>query len=680
MDVYLDFETFFDKDYSLKKMSIEEYVRDARFEPHMMCVAVDDGAVRHVPAGLIPRVLDALRLDCPTTRVFMHNGKFDGFILAQRYGIQIANPLCTRCMGRVAGVSRICRESLAAQSEFFGAGVKGDFLLNAQGKHLSDFTPVEMDAYIGYCMQDVELLRNNAKRMLPYVDDLALRFISMSLKMYLYPVFEIDTFLLANYLRKLERDHAEAMQRLSSLFHFADTGAFLKALRSKAKFCEMLERVGGVVPYKLSEKKTATAKRKAEAEGKDTAGIEVYEPALAKNDIAFMELMHSDNPNVAALANARAENNSSMAVSRCRTYLDKGARGPMPVALEAYLAHTGRYSAGTSEGVKSDQSNVQNLAKRGNDKTLRQAIKVPRGMRLVACDSSQIEARVLAWLAGERWLLKSFAEKEDPYSQMAADIYGETYETIKEWTKGKSAHDPDADPSLKKKFKQYRNIGKTAVLQLGYYAGAAKLSTYLKQQGIRLSEDDAEHDREAQRIVQVYRYRNVAIRTFWKKCEQVINMMLSGLSGTFGGPRGDTLRYDGAYDLFGHKVAMVALPDGYKLFYPNLRMELVDGRPEVVYDLMEKGRVNTKRLHPGILCNNVTQGLAFSIIRLQALAIDTRYSIRINIHDSLGVVVPEEDAEECKLFMLKVMQTSPSWAKGLCLGAEAEIGTDFTVA
>lgn len=709
--VYLDYESFYDKDYTLHKMSIEEYVRDPRFEAHLLGVAIDDGPVQMVPAHLIPQALKVLRLDDPDCFMFAQNCRFDGFITTERYGVRIANPLCTRSMSRWTGLSRLTRESLEAQCEFLGTGVKGTFIHAMQGRHISELGQEELQEYTHYCMQDVEQLRANVKKMLPFMTPDSLRFIMMTLRMYLNPAFVLNAPMLEDYYAKLSAAYAESQAKLQHMFRFDTQEAFLKALRSKAQFCKMLESIGGTVPYKLSEKKTDTKRKQLEArlaelnaviEGYNHGTVEyekaieerktvqgmldaqeyiVMEPALAKKDIEFMELMASDNPDIAALATARAENNSSLAMSRCETFMRIAQRGLLPVPLEAYQAHTGRYAAGTSEGVKSDGVNLQNLAKRTGDKTLRKCIQAPHGYRVVACDSSQIEARVLAWLAGQTDLLHDFKTGADPYCRMASVAYSEPYETIHYYTKGAGAHDPNADPELLKKYKSYRNVGKTMVLQLGYYSGGDKLALYLLQQGIQLKVTKEEHGKECKRLVSVYRTHNAAIRQFWNTCDEVILALLSGHSGYFGGPKGTTFFYDGSHKVFGRTVPGVMLPDGYWLLYPELRVEAHEktGKPVYKYSIIDKGKRITKQLHSGVLCNNITQGLAFGIMRFQALHIDIYYPIRINIHDSWGILVHETQVEIALDYMMKCMRYLPPWAEGLPIDCEGETGIDFTI-
>ena len=686
-DVFLDFETYYDTKYTLKKLSIEQYVRDPRFEAHMLAIAKADDPVQVVAPENIKTTLEHYRVADPNTRVFIQNGRFDAFIASQRYGIVVANPICSMCMERWTGMSRLCMESLKAQSEFLGTGEKGTFIHDSEGKHLADYTPEELEQYRAYCAQDVELLRANVRLMLPKTTPEALDFIALSIKMYTDPAFVLDKSILKDFRAKIEADRKASIQRLQGFFAFSSVDEFLKAIRSPTKFPAMLEQLGGTVPMKLSEKKTATLKRKLEeAQNSDpeakrrllAGDYQVYTPALAKNDLAFMELLKDPNPDIAALAKARAENNTSVASSRCATYLAIAERGTLPATLEAFATHTGRYAAGSNGDVKSDATNLQNLTKRGPDKVLRTAIKPPAGYKLVACDSSQIEARVLAWLAGEQWMLKAFRDKTDPYCEMASSIYRKPYEVIYSWTKGANAHDPEADVDLKAKYKQYRNVGKTAVLQLGYYAGPGRFGDYLQQQDITLGDSQEEHEREAKRIVGIYRGRNEAICEFWDKCARLLENLRMGRSGTF--VRG-LFHYSGAYDIFGHKAPTIILPDRFPLVYPNLRSQRGEnGKLEYVYDSMEKGRTVTKRMHSGILCNNITQATAFAIIRYQACLINERYPIRINIHDSLGVLAPEDEAEECLAFMQQCMRQLPPWAEGLPIDCEGEIGEDFRVA
>lgn len=701
--VYLDYETYYDKDYTLKKLSTEAYVRDPRFETQLLGVAVDDGPVMMFPAAQVPEVLQALNLNHPNTFTFIQNAKFDGFITTQHYNVQIANPVCTRAMSRWTGLSRLTRESLAAQCEFLGTGEKGGFITSMMGRRASDLTREEYQDYMNYCTQDVQQLRANVKVMLPYMSAESLEFIIMTTRMYTNPVLELDQPLLLDYVNKLNQAHQDSQQRLQHLFRFNSQEEFLKALRSKKQFCDLLTSIGGVVPYKVSERKTGTAKKKIEqqlAETQDTAlaaqlqaqldneSYVVMEPAIAKKDLEFMALMDSANPDIAALATARAENNSSIAMSRANTFLDISRRGKLPVPLEPYLAWTGRYTGGSHvENVKSDGVNLQNLAKRGGDKTLRHAIRPPENHFIIACDSSQVEVRVGAWAAGATDLLNDFASGADPYCRLAAAIYPYSYEDIYYWTKGEGKR-LDDETGIKKKHEFHRFVGKTGILQLQYGSGASKLTQFLSQNRAtlhRTNEDGTEdhsseaHASECGRVVKIYRETYAAIPLFWSQCNEVIKALANGWQGYFGGPEGNVFYYDGQHSVFGRKVPAIMLPDGYWIRYPNLRVRVNPdtSRNEFVYDQMDKGRKQVTRIYGPKIMNNIIQGLAFAIMRWQALQINRELPVIMNVHDEWCSVVHESKKDWAVELYTKWMRTCPPWAQGIPIDCEASIGRTY---
>lgn len=748
MLVFLDKETYYDiKTYTLKNMSIEAYVRDPRYEVQLLGVAIDDGPVYMYPSWLVGDVLKALPLEHPDTYTFVHNARFDIFSAAERYGKYVHNPICVRAMARWTGISRLVRESQESICKFLGTGEKGRFLESMSGRYAKDLSAEELADYMAYCTSDVRDMRRNVMAMLPHMTQDALDFIAMTTKMYTVPRFVIDVPLLEDYYQKLSDAHAKSQETLQHLFRFSTQEEFLKALRSKKKFCEMLESIGGVVPYKVSPKKTETARKKLEQEltalqtllqsilamkenghyvedgwfeqelqtlasidrVQEQLDNETYvklEPALAKKDLEFMALMESDDPNIAALATARAENNSSIAMSRTKTFLEIGKRGLLPVPLEPFLAWTGRYTAGGSaEDVKSDGVNLQNLAKRGGDKTLRHAITATSGNVVVAGDSSQIEARVLAWMAGQQDLLNEFATGGDPYSTFGANAYNEDPATVYYWTKGKGNElQGDEYKDTIKWYELIRFIGKTGILQLGYGSGGPKLALFLSQNKVRLEykvQADMEytdsngepciakagtvikgttgHLLECQRIVDAYRATYGFIPQFWRTCNSVIEQMYLGGYGYFGGPNHRALYWTSEHDVFGHKMPGIMLPDGYWLRYPNLRQEFdeAQNRKVWVYDQMNKGRIQRKTIYGGLLTNNICQSFAFAIMRYQALNINKVIPVALNVHDEWVSVAPEIAETATKEFYTQEMRRVPEWAAGVPLDCEVHSGRTY---
>lgn len=464
--VVLDFETYWDsKNYTLSKIGPISYIRDSRFSAQLMSYIVADAStmtydrVRVAEHDNIPAVLAALKLDAPDVVTVAHNGNgFDFLILSEIYHVVPRIAIDTMCMERWTGVSRIQNESLKSMAKFFQCGEKVEGTVISDGrKWPDDFTSDERTAFIQYCRNDTEQCFLSFKAMLPFVTADALLFSSITAKMACNPVLRLDDDMLTAYLNELSDKVTKARNDINRMFMFKSDEDFLKAIRSSASFVKMLELLGRKPPMKYSVAKSETKRKKLEAEGKTNLSEEdyaVYTPALAKSDLDFVAMASDADERVALLVRTRLENNSSIQRSRAETFhaLAKSGR-PMPVMLNAFKAHTSRYTAGNSEG-SSDKLNLQNLSKRDPSQlTLRKAVQAPEGMALVACDSSQIEARILAYVANETELVDAFRRGADPYADLAEKIFQIPSEKIH---KGAKSGD--------KKLKAYRNVGKTGIL------------------------------------------------------------------------------------------------------------------------------------------------------------------------------------------------------------------------
>lgn len=464
--VVLDFEVYWDsKNYTLSKIGPISYIRDSRFSAQLMSYIVTDAStmtydrVRVAEHDNIPAVLAALKLDAPDVVTVAHNGNgFDFLILSEIYHVVPRIAIDTMCMERWTGVSRIQNESLKSMAKFFQCGEKVEGTVISDGRNWpEDFTPDERTAFIQYCRNDTEQCFLSFKAMLPFMTADALLFSSITAKMACNPVLRLDDDMLTAYLNELSDKVTKARNDINKMFMFKSDEDFLKAIRSSASFVKMLELLGRKPPMKYSVAKSETKRKKLEAEGKTNLSEEdyaVYTPALAKSDLDFVAMASDADERVALLVRTRLENNSSIQRSRAETFhaLAKSGR-PMPVMLNAFKAHTSRYTAGNSEG-SSDKLNLQNLSKRDPSQlTLRKAVQAPEGMALVACDSSQIEARILAYVANETELVDAFRRGADPYADLAEKIFQIPSEKIH---KGAKSGD--------KKLKAYRNVGKTGIL------------------------------------------------------------------------------------------------------------------------------------------------------------------------------------------------------------------------
>lgn len=384
----IDFETYWDKDFSLSKMTTESYIRDPQFEVIGVSIKKDDGPIEWVSGDDQTIKQALLERGAQNDVCVAHNAAFDMAIMNWRYGIRPRVIVDTLSMARpITGLT--VGGSLRALGEYFGIGEKGTEVYNTQGKHRKDFTSEELERYGRYCQQDVNLTYQLLQKLLPLSTAQEMYLIDLTIRMFTEPVLQLNAELLETHLKKVK---ADKQALLDSVAH-GDRSAFM----SNDKFAELLRAEGVEPPTKVSEKTGKTA----------------Y--AFAKTDAGFQALLDHPNERVQALASARLGLKSTLEETRTQAFLDIARRGPMPVMLNYYgAANTGRFSGG-------DGTNPQNLPRGG---ALREAICPPEGYTLVACDSSQIEARTLAWFAGQTDLIKAFANGEDIYSKFASSVYG----------------------------------------------------------------------------------------------------------------------------------------------------------------------------------------------------------------------------------------------------------------
>lgn len=683
--VVLDFEVYWDsKNYTLSKIGPISYIRDSRFSAQLMSYIVTDAStmtydrVRVAEHDNIPAVLAALKLDAPDVVTVAHNGNgFDFLILSEIYHVVPRIAIDTMCMERWTGVSRIQNESLKSMAKFFQCGEKVEGTVISDGRNWpEDFTPDERTAFIQYCRNDTEQCFLSFKAMLPFVTADALLFSSITAKMACNPVLRLDDDMLTAYLNELSDKVTKARNDINKMFMFKSDEDFLKAIRSSASFVKMLELLGRKPPMKYSVAKSETKRKKMEAEGKTNLSEEdyaVYTPALAKSDLDFVAMASDADERVALLVRTRLENNSSIQRSRAETFhaLAKSGR-PMPVMLNAFKAHTSRYTAGNSEG-SSDKLNLQNLSKRDPSQlTLRKAVQAPEGMALVACDSSQIEARILAYVANETELVDAFRRGADPYADLAEKIFQIPSEKIH---KGAKSGD--------KKLKAYRNVGKVGILSAGYGVGWRKYADTLLRQGVRLSSDIDQHYEMAHHAHNVYRASNPNIVAFWDTCQTVIKALYLGYSGEFGGPNDNIFQYSVAPICGRDDVPTIIGPNKYTLRYFKLSCEVSEkNNREEYYYTRVKGKSELKtKIYGGALAENLCQYLAFALLQWQACRM-TEQGIRLiaNIHDSFLAICPEDEAEHTKSIMESCMSSVPDWLGDFPVACEAEIGKDYCIA
>jgi len=595
--VTLDFETYYAQDFSLSKITTEEYIRDRRFE--VIGLGLKHGPNSTEWAQGDKQVKELLgSVDFAKTGVIAHNTAFDGAILSWRYGVKPKAWFDTMCMGRALhGTEHSV--SLKAMSERYGIGAKGNEVIMAKGKRLVDFTTQEIRDYARYCINDVELTYELFSQMVRTFPRQELKLIDLTLRMFIEPFLDLDTGLLEQHLE----DVKDRKDKLLLDANITDK----KDLMSNAKFATLLEELGVSPPRKISP----------------TTGKETY--AFAKSDEAFKELQEHEDDRVQSLVAARLGNKSTLEETRTQRFIAISKRGLLPVPIRYYAAHTGRWGG-------QDKINLQNLPSRGaNGKKLKNSIIAPEGHSVIDADSSQIEARVLAWLAGQNDLTEAFARGEDVYIKMAAQIYGCAEEEVTG---------------------SQRFIGKTTILGAGYGMGAEKFGMQLKTFGHEVSPN------EAKRIINIYRDANWRISQLWREAHHAVKQLAQGVSGCFGAS---------------HKVSYCAEQSGIKLpselyiYYENLSGYPNSQGVEYTY----KVRRGRKKLYGGKVVENVCQGIARCIIGEQMLRIAKKYPVVLTVHDSIACCVPDEQVDEAQRYVEDCMRWTPDWAEGLPINCES---------
>ncbi len=595
--VTLDFETYYDDEYTLSKgLNTSEYIRDERFHPHGVGIKIGAGKTLWYTGHNIALALG--EIDWKSTALLAHNTPFDGFICSDVYGHTPAMYLDTLSMARGAH-GHHTRHDLHTLAKLHGlkGKVRASALANTKGK--LRLTDAELRALGRYCSDDVNDTYELFWKLHGYIPDEELRLIDMTLRMFCDPVLRVD---MPRVQAALD---AEVGGKVSAILK---TGVSAEDLMSNAKFADILSARGVSVPLKISP----------------TTGRTAY--AFAKADLEFKKLLAHPNPDVVALAEARIKVKSTIGETRAMRFLKAGENGKsLPVLLNYAGAHTLRWSGG-------NKMNLQNL-KRGGE--LRRSILAPPGHVVVVADSAQIEARILAWLAGQDDIVAAFARKDDVYKLMASAIYGVPVGQVTD---------------------EQRFIGKVCVLGLGYGMGATKLQLTLAQgvmgPPVQLTFEVCD------RIVQVYRSRNYKIRALWKTMDGVIASMIAGVPGQLG-----PLEYGKGF---------IRLPNGMFLQYYGLRGDLVEGTDRFWSEQATyMTRNGMAKIYGGLLTENVVQALARVVIADQMLAInDTGYRVVTMSHDEIVTVCPEKQADKCYDTMVQIMSTAPSWAKGLPLEAK----------
>ena len=644
----IDFETRWDKaDYTLSKMTTEEYIRDTKFLAFGACIHEygTDRPTQWYGGDELHRILSTY--DWTRTAVLAHNAQFDIAILEWVYGVHPCFIFDSLSMARaLRGVE--VGNSLAKLATDFGLPPKGRAVYSTDG--LAEISPEIEHELAEYCKHDVFLCEEIFKRLIKGYPAKELRLIDLTLRMFTNPMLVLDPDMLADALLSEKEQREELLARLK-----IDESQ----LASNPQFAAILNKLGVPTPYKKSK----------------TTGEQTL--ALAKTDALFQAMLNGDNEEVALLCEARLKVKSTTERTRAQRFLEISTRGTLPVPLSYYGASTGRWTAARGSAI-----NMQNL-KRGS--FLRKAIMAPEGHVCVVGDLSQIEPRVLAWLADYDDLLHIFNAGGDPYAMFGSQMF-----SIPDMTK-------ESNPVE-------RQSAKSALLGCGYQMGWASFSAqllvgflgappkrYTKQEAKQLGvtgdyierflewEDNAVKMNEiphtctaqelmihcvaAKKIVDMYRATAYPVVGFWELCQNLIQRSLA-----------DGEEYRHKCLLF--RKGEIVLPNGMSLLYPNVRQQKdkESGRSQWVYG------PDATKLYAGKITNNVTQGTARIVMTDGMLRVAKRYPVVGTVHDEQIVIAPEAHAQEALAWVLEQMTLEPKYLPGIPLAADGGVHRRYGLA
>lgn len=637
MDILtIDFETYFntsknpDDRYTISDMTTEAYVRDAQFEVHGAALRGVGASVWYRPEHL--RHIFS-RTDWSNTAVLCHHAHFDGLILSHHFGVKPAFWFDTLSMARAMLGNKLSK-GLGALAEHFALAEKNvpyDFF---DGRHWDQITTDVQQLVANGCCHDADLTWqvfqlllqgyvSPTERVFEAFPQEELDLIDSTVRMFTDPCLVGNTPLLGAIWQEEVRSRAALLDELGV------TGA---DLRKDQVFAQLLRNEG----VEIGDPQTALDEQDLDAPGlKPGKNGPIF--AFAKTDDFMRELEDDEDPRIAMLAEARIAEKSNITQSRAERLGWMSTRGALCVYLQYAGAHTRRWSGG-------DKVNWQNR-KRGG--VLEKAIEAPAGHAIVVRDASQIECRILNFVAGQTDVIERFRNKEDPYTKIASEAYGE------------EIYKPAKGDPRELEMETKRGTGKQLELSCGYGAGdytimrTAAKGTYGPPVYIDLP--------TAGSWKNLYRGTHQGVTGYWDEGGEVLKMLNAGQSFEWGPMYVDGKR--------------IYLPNGSFLDYSSLHWQNTDGRSGY-------WRVATRRgfskLYGAKLVENVIQALA-RLATAQAWLRCKAAGIRVVSmeHDKLLACVPANDAQAADEFMRVEMSRAPDWLPGIPLDSDGYISDTF---
>ena len=288
-----------------------------------------------------------------------------------------------------------------------------------------------------------------------------------------------------------------------------------------------------------------------------------------------------------------------------------------------------------------DMSSLQDVSD-----CLRGMIAANKGAELVCADFSAIEARALAWLAGEDKVIDAFIEGRDLYKIAAADIYGVKYEEVT---------------------KDQRQVGKVAILALGYQGAKGAFNAMASGYGVKLQ------DAQVEKIVAAWREANQNIVNWWYDLDRAAQRAITHV--------GDKVKVGRTIFQYHHRHLWMKIPSGRLMCFPLAKIKTIDkpwGKGKAITYMGENTythKVERLSTYGGKIAENITQAIARDLLAEALVRVETAgYKVCMHVHDEL--VAHLHEGGGVKEFE-NIMAEVPAWADGLPLAAEGWQGRRY---
>ena len=618
----LDFESYFDTEYSLDKMSTIEYINDPRFEltglGYGQC-----GRMAFIPPHLVKFFLDD-EVAWDTTTILVKHARFDVTILQNHFNIIPKYIIDLEDLSRHYD-SRMSHK-LKDLAPMFGLKPKGD-TMQFKGLHWVDMTPYQHKNLAEYTITDVEDETELFKILLPKLTNpkTELALARHTLDLWLHKRFVVDLDLASKIKVQMRGKIASAI---------AASGHTPKELRSK-KFVGWLQEVlpdGGTVPMKQGKRGNIPALAKTDAECQQLA---VHSKKEVRDLIAAKQGASEWNAHIKKVGNIVSQSIAN--------------GGLLRVAMSHNGCHTGRWSG-------CEKYNLLNMTKRDRDgiitdplkKETRKTLSAPKGYIFGVCDSCQIEARIAFWLAGQQDMLDKFAEGVDLYSEYASELFNEPVRKPKK----------DDPPDIFFRLDLMRNtIGKTNMLGDQYGLGATRFyNNCLSNPILRPLFDNGTYNfKFCKQAIDLYRSNCYKVPQYWDEVEKAFRRVI----------RFPHLEVKVGLMIFrcvGTTVE-IELPSGRVLYYRHCKI-----------DRKKKIKWHHGTLWGGSILENIDQAisrclLGYWILKCEEVGIP----IQMHIYDDITTILPVDQADELLAKQMEIMRSLPDWAAGLPVDVEGKL-------